>query len=99
MAQNGSSTGPQPQPFQSIRGFWNVDVAGRYRAATVVEIGAQGWSLSPGRYVGVAEREEDGGDFLERLEILNEELETLNGQARRLEECIAQNVPTLQEAE
>ena len=43
---------------------------------------AQGWSLNPGRYVGVAEREADDGDWREKLEELNEELEVLNAEAR-----------------
>jgi type I restriction enzyme M protein len=59
--------------------------------ATLDEIEAQGWSLNPGRYVGVTEREEDDGDFFDRLCELNEELERLNGEARVLEEQIAEN--------
>ena len=46
--------------------------------ATLSVIAVQGWSLNPGRYVGVAEREVDDFDFYERLEELNEELEVLN---------------------
>jgi len=52
----------------------------------------QGWSLNPGRYVGVAERAVEDFDFAERLEELNEELEVLNAEARELEERIAENV-------
>jgi type I restriction enzyme M protein len=48
-----------------------VDVAGLCKVATLSEIEAQGWSLNPGRYVGVAEREADDFDFKERLEELN----------------------------
>lgn len=58
---------------------------------------AQGWSLNPGRYVGVAEREAEAFDFAERLEELNEELEVLNIEARELEERIAENVAMLLE--
>jgi type I restriction enzyme M protein len=47
-----------------------VDVAGLCKVATVDVIEAQGWSLNPGRYVGVAERDEEDGDFFERLEAL-----------------------------
>jgi type I restriction enzyme M protein len=75
------------------------DVAGLCKVATLAEIEAQGWSLNPGRYVGVAARAEDDFDFKERLEELNEELETLNGEARELEERIAENVAALLEAE
>ena len=34
-----------------------ADVPGLCKDATINEIEAQGWSLNPGRYVGVAERE------------------------------------------
>ena len=69
-----------------------VDVAGLCKVATLDEIEAQGWSLNPGRYVGVAEREEEDFDFKERLEEQNEQLESLNAEARKLEERIAENV-------
>jgi type I restriction enzyme M protein len=75
------------------------DVLGLCRAATLTEIQAQGWSLNPGRYVGVAPGEEvSDEDFKERLETLNEELETLNAQARELEQTIASNVAEILEA-
>ena len=56
--------------------------------ATCAEIAAQGWSLNPGRYVGVAEREADDGDWRGQLEALNEALEALNVEARELQERI-----------
>ena len=62
-----------------------VDVAGLCKAATLDEIQAQGWSLNPGRYVGVGARAADEFDFAERLEELNEELELLNAEAGELE--------------
>ncbi len=73
-----------------------ADVPGLCKAATIKEIEAQGWSLNPGRYVGVAPGEEvSDEDFKEQLETLNEELETLNAQAHELEETIARNVAGL----
>jgi type I restriction enzyme M protein len=45
--------------------------------------------------VGVAERAADDFEFAEKLEELNEELETLNAEARELEERIAENVSFL----
>ena len=60
---------------------------------TLKEIEAQGWSLNPGRYVGVAAGDVvSDEDFKEQLETLNEELETLNATARELETTIASNV-------
>ena len=74
-----------------------LDVPGLCKVATVTEIEAQGWSLNPGRYVGVAEREADAFDFSERLGELNEELEVLNAEAHQLEGQIAENVATILE--
>ena len=69
------------------------DIPGLCKAATLAEIEAQGWSLNPGRYVGVAPGEEvSDEDFKTQLETLNEELEGLNAQARGLEQTIARNV-------
>ncbi|MBN8557614.1 MAG: type I restriction-modification system subunit M [Proteobacteria bacterium] len=70
-----------------------ADVPGLCKAATLAEIEAQGWSLNPGRYVGVAPGEDvSDEDFREQLQALNEELQTLNAQARALEQTIAANV-------
>jgi type I restriction enzyme M protein len=70
-----------------------ADVPGLCKVATLEEIEAQGWSLNPGRYVGVAPGEEvSDEDFRERLDGLSEELEVLNAEAHELEETIAYNV-------
>ena len=70
-----------------------AEVSGLCKAVTIKEIEAQGWSLNPGRYVGVAPGEDvSDEDFMEQLETLNEELETLNAQARDLQQTIAKNV-------
>lgn len=75
------------------------DVPGLCKSATLAEIEAQGWSLNPGRYVGVAKGEDlSDEDFKEKLEALNEELEVLNNEARELEARIAENVSELLEA-
>ena len=68
----------------------------RCKAATLAEIEAQGWSLNPGRYVGVAPGEDvSDEDFKEQLETLTEELESLSAQALELQDRIAQNVASL----
>jgi type I restriction enzyme M protein len=72
------------------------DVPGLCKAATLAEIEAQGWSLNPGRYVGVAPGEDvSDEDVKGQLETLNEELESLNAQALELQARIAQNVVSL----
>ena len=68
-----------------------ADVAGLCKVVTLEEIEAQGWSLNPGRYVGVGERAADDFDFMERLEGLSEELELLNREADDLQGIIAAN--------
>lgn len=65
------------------------DVLGLCKSVTLDEIDSQGWSLNPGRFVGVTERAADDFEFAVRLEELNEELETLNAEARQLEERIS----------
>jgi type I restriction enzyme M protein len=47
--------------------------------------------------VGVAEGEKEDFDFKKRLGALNEQLETLNAEARELEERISDNVTSLLE--
>ena len=76
-----------------------ADVLGLCKASTLKEIEAQGWSLNPGRYVGVALGEVvSDEDFKEQLETLNEELERFNAEARELETTIAGNVAEILEA-
>ena len=72
-----------------------IDIAGLCRSVSLKEIEKQGWSLNPGRYVGVTEKEDDGVDFKGRLKELDAELETLNDQAHNLEKLIRKNLPTL----
>ncbi|MBT4132239.1 MAG: SAM-dependent DNA methyltransferase [Chloroflexi bacterium] len=69
------------------------DIPGLCKVATLQEIEEQGWSLNPGRYVGVAKEEEESDEiFAEKLETLQEELEVLNAEAHELEQVIAGNV-------
>jgi type I restriction enzyme M protein len=75
-----------------------ADVPGLCKSATLTEIEAQGWSLNPGRYVGVAPGEDvSDEDFKTLFESLNEELQTLNAQARMLEQTIAANAAEILE--
>ncbi len=72
-----------------------VDVPGLCAVTTLPQIEKQGWSLNPGRYVGVAAADDDGVDFRGRLSELDEELEKLNAEAELLQERIAANVAEL----
>jgi len=91
-------TEPQVEQLQRVFETRDYeDVAGLCKEATRAEIEAQGWSLNPGRYVGIAERAEDDFDFYERLQALKDELEVLNSEAHELEENISQNIQVLLE--
>lgn len=72
-----------------------LDVPGLCRVATRDEIECKGWSLNPGRYVGVAEGAAASGDFKETLEALHEELERLNAESAELQGRIGLNVAEL----
>jgi type I restriction enzyme M protein len=92
-----TDAGSQPLMKENFPKGKYTDVLGLCKVATIAEIEGQGWSLNPGRYIGVAERAPDDFEFAERLEELNEELETLNAEARELEDRIAENVRPLLE--
>lgn len=75
------------------------DIAGLCKVATKAEIIEQGYSLNPGRYVGVAEGEQESDeDFAAKFEALQEELEVLNAEAHELEKSISTNVYRVLEA-
>lgn len=67
------------------------DVAGLCKIATTAEIAEKNYSLTPGAYVGVAEQEDDGVDFHERMTEIHEELNRLNTEANQLMEEINKN--------
>lgn len=68
------------------------DVPGLCKAVTIDEIAANDYSLTPGRYVGVAAvTEEDEDDFAERLREIHDELAELNDKAAELAVRIADN--------
>jgi type I restriction enzyme M protein len=60
------------------------DVAGLCKVATIQEIEEKNYSLTPGAYVGVAEQEDDGVDFHERMTEIHDELARLNTEANAL---------------
>jgi type I restriction enzyme M protein len=75
-----------------------ADVAGLCKVASNKEVEAQGWSLNPGRYVGVAPGEEvSDEDFKAQFEALNEDFERLTAEARKLEKTIAKNAAAILE--
>ncbi len=72
------------------------DVEGLVRLVDRAEIAANDWSLTPGRYVGVAPEEEDEDfDFEETLREIHAELEDLNAEAVHLAATIRRNFEEL----
>ena len=72
------------------------DVEGLVKLVDRKEIAANDWSLTPGRYVGVAPQEEDGDfDFEEILREIHVELEDLNAEAVKLSAKIKKNFEEL----
>ena len=74
-----------------------ADVPGLCKAATVQGIEEQGWSLNPGRYVGVSRDAVEEFDFVERLAELGDELDILSKRAHGLESNILENMRSLLE--
>ena len=61
-----------------------TDVLGLCKIATIQDIEEKNYSLTPGAYVGVAEQEDDGVDFHERMSEIHTELAQLNKEANTL---------------
>ena len=72
------------------------DVEGLVKLVDRSEIEAHEWSLTPGRYVGVAPEEEDEDfDFEEALRSIHIDLKGLNEEAAKLAAQIARNFEEL----
>ncbi|MBO4333683.1 MAG: SAM-dependent DNA methyltransferase [Paludibacteraceae bacterium] len=71
------------------------DILGLCKIATIDEISVKNYSLTPGAYVGVAEVEDDGVDFHERMNEIHTELASLNKEANLLMSEIMKEWETL----
>lgn len=98
------------EQLKQVRYFWKqarwlterfpeaklCDVPGLVKLVDKAEIKANDWSLTPGRYVGVAPEEEDENfDFEGSLREIHMELEDLNAEAVRLATTIKKNFEEL----
>ena len=68
------------------------DVKGFCAVVTTEEIAKQDYILTPGRYVGIEEQQEDGEPFEEKMARLTGELSELFAQSHKLEEEIRQKL-------
>jgi len=69
-----------------------ADVPGFCRSVTVEAVAEQGYVLTPGRYVGAEDVEDDGEPFEERMERLTAELQEQFVESARLEGEIRENL-------
>ncbi len=98
------------EQLKQVRYFWRqarwlterfpeaelCDVEGLVKLVDRTEIEANDWSLTPGRYVGVAPEEADEDfDFEETLREIHVELEDLNAEAVKLAATIKKNFEEL----
>ena len=72
-----------------------ADVAGFCKSATTAEIAAHGHVLTPGRYVGAEEVEDDGDPFEEKMPRLVAELHAQFAESAKLEKAIRANLKGL----
>ena len=69
-----------------------ADVPGFCKSATTDEIAAHGHVLTPGRYVGAEEVEDDGEPFEEKMPRLVAELNAQFAESAKLEQAIKANL-------
>lgn len=72
-----------------------ADLPGFCKSATLEEIQKQGYVLTPGRYVGAEEQEDDGEPFEEKMKRLVSEWKAQQKEASRLDALIAANLKGL----
>lgn len=68
------------------------NVLGLCKIADIDEIESKGWSLTPGSYVGVAPKEDDGVDFYERMAEIYSELQVLQEESNQLMAGISESM-------
>ena len=68
------------------------DVPGFCRSATLAEIKEAGYALTPGRYVGAAEAEDDGEPIEQKIERLHGELLAAFDESARLEKVVREQL-------
>ncbi|MEI7732446.1 MAG: class I SAM-dependent DNA methyltransferase [Verrucomicrobiota bacterium] len=71
------------------------DIPGFCKSATTAEIASHGWVLTPGRYVGAEEIEDDGEPFEGKMSRLVTELNAQFAESAKLESAIRANLKGL----
>jgi len=79
--------GLKPSPYADVPGFC--------KSATLEEIASHSYVLTPGRYVGAEELEEDDEPFEEKMARLTKTLEAQFAESAKLEAAIRENLKGL----
>lgn len=74
--------------FESFQNGTLIDVKGFCAAVTTEDIAKQDYILTPGRYVGIEEQEDDGEPFDEKMTRLTSELSEMFAKSHELEDEI-----------
>lgn len=72
-----------------------ADIPGFCKNATTEEITGHGFILTPGRYVGAEEAEDDGEPFAEKMQRLTNTLAGRFKESSKLEKAILKNLASL----
>jgi type I restriction enzyme M protein len=86
-AEKRSITLDPPQMYEDVAGFCN--------SANLEDIRAHGHVLTPGRYVGAADLEDDGELLEEKMKRLTTSLEEQFAESAKLEKAIRSNLKVL----
>ncbi len=81
--------------FDNYRQGKLEDEAGFCAVKTLEDIKAQDYILTPGRYVGIAEQEDDGEPFEDKMKRLTSELSGLFAESHRLEDEIKKQLGSI----
>jgi type I restriction enzyme M protein len=73
-----------------------ADIPGFCKSANIAEIAPHGFVLTPGRYVGAEEQEEDGEPFEEKMARLVAELNEQFAESAKLEQTIKKSLSELE---
>jgi len=91
-AWRGDRTSPSPSGRGRGEGAKYADIPGFCKSATLDDIRHHGHILTPGRYVGAAEVEDDGEPFEDKMARLTADLREQTKQAARLDKLIWANL-------
>jgi len=80
---------------ETVNGVSYEDQAGFCKSATLEEITKHDFVLTPGRYVGAADEEDDGIPFAEKMATLTEKLGEQFAESSKLEAAIKKNLAGL----